>query len=45
LKFVPTGHKPELPANLTERRFRDQWKQTKGKEAERFAALPGPVRF
>lgn len=36
LVFTPTGVNA---ANLTERRFRDYWKRTSGKESERFAAV------
>lgn len=40
LKFTTSGgNSPTGTSNLTERRFRELWKQTKGKEAERFAAV------
>lgn len=48
LKFMPSGHKgepefssgkPSWLTNLTERRFREHWKRTKGRERERFAAV------
>ena len=32
LQFITTGNNSEIPANLSERRFRGYWEQTEGNE-------------
>jgi hypothetical protein len=39
LSFMADSHKTESSSTLTEFRFRQHWKRTKGPEAERFAAV------
>ena len=39
LSFIASGDNPDLAVNLTERRFREHWKRSRGHERERFAAV------